>query len=55
MRTSLWSGGLECAAAVALPEAAPPRLTAYDARSGEHAVRLREARAAGGAPAVAGA
>ncbi|GAA1899351.1 MFS transporter [Streptantibioticus ferralitis] len=40
-RTSVWSGGLMCAAAVGLLAAALPKLMSYDARTNEHAVRMR--------------
>ncbi|MEU3843325.1 MFS transporter [Streptomyces sp. NPDC028635] len=46
VRASVWSGGLLCAGAVALLALCLPRLMAYDARTNEHAVRLREKRAA---------
>ncbi|MFC9128340.1 MFS transporter [Streptomyces sp. NPDC057099] len=46
VRTSVWSGGLLCVGAVALLTVCLPRLTTYDVRSNEHAVRLREKRAA---------
>ncbi|MFF9812555.1 MFS transporter [Streptomyces sp. NPDC014006] len=53
VRASVWSGGLLCAGAVALLALCLPRLMAYDARTNEHAVRLREHRAAA-AEAVSG-
>ncbi|WP_086729310.1 MFS transporter [Streptomyces carpinensis] len=46
VRASVWSGGLLCAGAVALLAVCLPGLTRYDARTNEHAVRLREERAA---------
>ncbi|MFF8945813.1 MFS transporter [Streptomyces sp. NPDC014864] len=46
VRTSVWSGGLLCAGAVGLLALCLPRLMTYDARTDEHAVRLREMRAA---------
>lgn len=46
VRTSVWSGGLLCVGAVALLAVCLPRLMTYDVRSNEHAVRLREKRAA---------
>ncbi|MER6343767.1 MFS transporter [Streptomyces sp. NPDC001595] len=46
VRTSVWSGGLLCAAGVALLALCLPRLMTYDVRTDEHAVRLRERRAA---------
>jgi MFS family permease len=41
VRTSVWSGGLMCLAAVGLLAAAVPKLMSYDARTDEHAVRMR--------------
>ncbi|OSZ59174.1 MFS transporter [Streptomyces pharetrae CZA14] len=55
VRTSVWSGGLLCAAGVALLALCLPKLMTYDVRTDEHAVRLRERRAPGaeaGTPAV---
>jgi MFS family permease len=46
VRTSLWSGGLACVAAMGLLALALPKLMTYDGRTNEHAVRRRE-RAAG--------
>jgi MFS family permease len=46
VRTSIWSGGLMCVAAVGLLAAAVPKLMSYDARTNEHAARLRTARTA---------
>ncbi|MFJ9905233.1 MFS transporter [Streptomyces sp. NPDC101152] len=46
VRTSVWSGGLLCAGAVGLLALCLPGLMAYDVRTNEHAVRLRERRAA---------
>ncbi|MGV9345199.1 MFS transporter [Streptomyces spiralis] len=46
VRASVWSGGLLCAGAVGLLAVCLPGLTRYDARTNEHAVRLREERAA---------
>ncbi|MFD5846126.1 MFS transporter [Streptomyces chartreusis] len=56
VRTSVWSGGLLCVGAVGLLALCLPKLMTYDARTNEHAVRLREQRraaAAAPAPAVA--
>ncbi len=46
VRTSVWSGGLLCVGAVGLLALCLPKLMTYDARTNEHAVRLREQRAA---------
>ncbi|MFC3576537.1 MFS transporter [Streptomyces yaanensis] len=46
VRTSVWSGGLLCAGAVGLLALCLPGLMRYDARTNEHAVRLRAAREA---------
>jgi MFS family permease len=46
VRTSVWSGGLLCAGAVGLLALCLPKLMTYDARTNEHAVRLRGERAA---------
>ncbi|MGW7379984.1 MFS transporter [Streptomyces sp. NPDC054794] len=46
VRASVWSGGLLCAGAVGLLALGLPQLMAYDVRTDEHAVRLRERRAA---------
>lgn len=43
-RASVWTGGLACVAAVGLLATALPRLMSYDARTNEHAVRMRSAR-----------
>ncbi|MBT2417429.1 MFS transporter [Streptomyces sp. ISL-22] len=51
VRTSVWSGGLLCVGAVGLLALCLPKLMTYDARTNEHAVRLREQRAA--APSAA--
>ncbi|MFE6284218.1 MFS transporter [Streptomyces sp. NPDC057877] len=51
VRTSVWSGGLLCAAAVGLLAFCLPKLMTYDARTNEHAVRLREQREAAQASA----
>jgi MFS family permease len=45
VRTSIWSGGLACVGAVGLLAACLPKLMSYDARTDEHARRLREAAA----------
>ncbi|MCT2590115.1 MFS transporter [Streptomyces sp. N2-109] len=52
VRTSVWSGGVVCVAAVGLLALALPKLMAYDARTDPHARTLRE-RKAGEAPAEA--
>ena len=49
VRTSVWSGGLLCVGAVGLLALCLPKLMTYDARTNEHAVRLREQRAAAAA------
>jgi hypothetical protein len=41
----VWSGGFACAGAVGLLVLCLPRLMTYDARTNEHAVRMRERRA----------
>ncbi|MFF3633935.1 MFS transporter [Streptomyces sp. NPDC002250] len=46
VRASVWSGGALCAGAMGLLALCLPGLMAYDARTSEHAVRLREQRAA---------
>ncbi|MEV5732182.1 MFS transporter [Streptomyces sp. NPDC014940] len=46
VRASVWSGGVLCVGAMGLLALCLPGLTAYDARTNEHAVRLREQRAA---------
>ncbi|NED09557.1 MFS transporter, partial [Streptomyces sp. SID6648] len=46
VRASVWSGGLLCAGAVGLLALCLPTMMTYDARTNEHAVRLREKRAA---------
>ncbi|MCS0605249.1 MFS transporter [Streptomyces sp. LP11] len=46
VRTSIASGGLACAGVVGLLALCLPGLMAYDARTNEHAVRMRERRAA---------
>ncbi|GHH15613.1 MFS transporter [Streptomyces rubradiris] len=46
VRASVWSGGLACAGAVGLLALCLPGLMTYDARTNEHAVRMRERRAA---------
>ncbi|MFJ9628364.1 MFS transporter [Streptomyces sp. NPDC101175] len=45
VRTSVWAGGLMCVAAVGLLAAGLPKLMSYDARTDEHALRLKEQRA----------
>ncbi|WP_416223326.1 MFS transporter [Streptomyces hygroscopicus] len=44
VRTSVWSGGLLCVAAVALLGLCLPSLMGYDARTNEHALRLKARR-----------
>jgi MFS family permease len=46
VRASVWSGGLLCVGAMGLLALCLPGLMSYDARTNEHAVRLREQRAA---------
>ncbi|MGW3207902.1 MFS transporter [Streptomyces sp. NPDC001135] len=46
VRTSVVSGGLACAGAMGLLALCLPGLMAYDARTSEHALRMRERRAA---------
>ncbi|MEU6216307.1 MFS transporter [Streptomyces sp. NPDC047022] len=46
VRTSVWSGGVLCTGAVALLALCLPGLMRYDARTNEHAVRLRSQRTA---------
>lgn len=46
VRASVWSGGVLCAGAVAVLALCLPKLMRYDVRTDEHAVRLRERRAA---------
>ncbi|MBL1104621.1 MFS transporter [Streptomyces sp. 5-8] len=46
VRASVWSGGLACAGAVGLLALCLPGLMTYDARTNEHAVRMRERRTA---------
>jgi MFS family permease len=46
VRASVWSGGLVCAAGVGLLALCLPKLMTYDVRTNEHAVRLRDQRAA---------
>jgi MFS family permease len=53
VRTSVWSGGLLCVGAVGLLALCLPKLMTYDVRTNEHAVRLREQRAAAAAAAEA--
>ncbi|MEU6367220.1 MFS transporter [Streptomyces sp. NPDC046931] len=45
VRTSIWSGGLVCTGAVALLALCLPALMDYDARTNEHARRMRARRA----------
>ncbi|MFD7818023.1 MFS transporter [Streptomyces sp. NPDC059785] len=44
VRTSIWSGGALCVGAVGLLALCLPKLMTYDARTNEHAVRLRNLR-----------
>ncbi|MEU1704466.1 MFS transporter [Streptomyces sp. NPDC005706] len=46
VRASVWSGGVLCVGAMGLLALCLPGLMTYDARTSEHAVRLREQRAA---------
>ncbi|TJZ56098.1 MFS transporter [Streptomyces piniterrae] len=48
VRTSVWAGGVLCFGAVGLLALGLPKLLAYDARTDEHARRLRERRSGGG-------
>ncbi|MEU6354332.1 MFS transporter [Streptomyces sp. NPDC047072] len=52
VRTSVWSGGVLCAGAVGLLALCLPKLMTYDARTDEHAARVREQRAAAAAAQV---
>jgi MFS family permease len=53
VRTSVWSGGVVCVAAVGLLALVLPKLMAYDERTSEHAAAVRTARTA--APAASAA
>jgi MFS family permease len=55
VRTSVWSGGLVCVAAVGLLALCLPKLMSYDSRSDPHAHRVRELRSAVTAPPATGA
>ncbi|MGW0839138.1 MFS transporter [Streptomyces sp. NPDC002787] len=46
VRASVWAGGVLCVGAVGLLALCLPKLMVYDVRTNEHAVRLRERRAA---------
>ncbi|GAA4691603.1 MFS transporter [Streptomyces youssoufiensis] len=46
VRTSVWSGGVACVAAVGLLAASLPKLMAYDSRTNPHALKVRAAREA---------
>ncbi|MFG2023370.1 MFS transporter [Streptomyces sp. NPDC048825] len=46
VRTSIWSGGVLCVAAVGALALCLPKLMTYDVRTNEHAVRLRQTREA---------
>ena len=52
VRASVWSGGLACAGAIGLLALCLPGLMRYDARTDEHAIRMRERRAAATPPAT---
>ncbi|CAL9427720.1 Enterobactin exporter EntS [Streptomyces sp. enrichment culture] len=53
VRASVWSGGLLCAGAVGLLALCLPKLMTYDARTDEHAARVREQREAAAAAKAA--
>ncbi|MFF1302911.1 MFS transporter [Streptomyces sp. NPDC058307] len=46
VRTSVWSGGVLCVGAVGLLALGLPKLMTYDARTDEHAARVRDRRTA---------
>ncbi|UQI49235.1 MFS transporter [Streptomyces sp. HU2014] len=46
VRASVWAGGAACLASVGLLATALPKLMSYDARTDEHAVRMRARKAA---------
>ncbi|GAA2652194.1 MFS transporter [Streptomyces vastus] len=46
VRTSIWSGGVLCVAAVGALALCLPKLMTYDVRTNEHAARLRQTREA---------
>ncbi|MFF3905099.1 MFS transporter [Streptomyces sp. NPDC001848] len=48
VRASIWAGGVLCAGAVGVLALCLPALTTYDARTNEHALRLRAQRKAAG-------
>jgi MFS family permease len=50
VRTSVWSGGLVCVAAVGLLAFSLPKLMSYDSRTDPHARRVRELRSAATSP-----
>lgn len=52
VRAAVWSGGVACVAAVGLLAVAIPKLMSYDARTDEHALRMRELRKDQTAPAA---
>ncbi|MFH8367435.1 MFS transporter [Streptomyces sp. NPDC018031] len=52
VRAAVWSGGVACVAAVGLLAVAIPKLMTYDARTDEHARRMRELRQEQTAPAA---
>jgi MFS family permease len=53
VRTSVWSGGLLCAGAVGLLALCLPKLMTYDARTDEHAARVKDQREAAAAAKAA--
>ncbi|MER7791347.1 MFS transporter [Streptomyces sp. NPDC097640] len=50
VRASVWAGGLACVASIGLLALTLPKLMTYDARTDEHARRVREWRKAADAP-----
>ncbi|MGO4428958.1 MFS transporter, partial [Streptomyces sp. MCAF7] len=52
VRASVWTGGLACVASIGLLALTLPKLMAYDARTDEHARRVRERREAATATAA---
>ncbi|MFK4265379.1 MFS transporter [Streptomyces milbemycinicus] len=52
VRASVWTGGLACVASIGLLALTLPKLMAYDARTDEHARRVRERRGAADAAAA---
>lgn len=53
VRASVWAGGLACVASIGLLALTLPKLMTYDARTDEHARRVRERREAADAAATA--